>query len=824
MSHPWIKKLVSIQTRFAWFWVIIAFLSLGLSFYIAKGLQLRSNFKELLPENYQSVKELERTEDKVGGLSNLIVGIESPDFNSAKKFVDDLSAILRSDRFKESIKYVDSNTKNLKEYFNKNKYLYVELEDLQEIHDRLKRSIDHEKLNHTGLLIDFTDEDPDFDISDIEKKYQGESNFDQYTDGYFVGENNRLTAIVIRPLKAATSISGAKSLMKDVRRAIQELDPKKYHPDMKVGLAGKVNAFVREYNALISDIGKTGLIVLLGVALVVFVFYRNLRMVFLMTFMVILGASWTFALTQLKISYLTSQTAFLGSIIVGNGINFSLIFMARYAEERRKNLPFAEALLISFDTTWIATLASAITTSVGFGTLMLTEVKGFSHFGFMGGIGLFLCWVATYTFLPSFIYVSEKILPIKFREQSKKSLTSYLANLSDQSPKKIVKISAGITLIALISLGLYIPNSLEYDFNKLKFEATNSENIWEQELHHRVTEIFPKSLSPALILADTPEDAKASCEIILFNKEKLEKINPSDSKVDTCKSVFSYVPEKQEEKLILLSKMRELLNENTRNFMDEKERKKSEEFLETKDLKIISLTDLPEDLKNKFREKDGRLGRVIFVYSKKDAQLWDGKNLIKFASEIRETKLNNGKIIYGSGQAVIFSDLLSAVAHDGPIVILLSFSGIMLVVFLFFRNLKRSTLVGLGLLLGSLWQLMLIFFFQIKLNFLNFIALPTTFGIGVDYAVNLVQRYRYEGPEGMKRTLENTGSVIILCSLTTIIGYTSLIISNSRALASFGYLALLGEFACLSSALIALPAWIHYRNNKISTRDSKKDS
>ena len=27
-----------------------------------------------------------------------------------------------------------------------------------------------------------------------------------------------------------------------------------------------------------------------------------------------------------------------------------------------------------------------------------------------------------------------------------------------------------------------------------------------------------------------------------------------------------------------------------------------------------------------------------------------------------------------------------------------------------------------------------------KLNFLNFIALPVTFGIGVDYAVNIVQR------------------------------------------------------------------------------------
>jgi predicted RND superfamily exporter protein len=34
---------------------------------------------------------------------------------------------------------------------------------------------------------------------------------------------------------------------------------------------------------------------------------------------------------------------------------------------------------------------------------------------------------------------------------------------------------------------------------------------------------------------------------------------------------------------------------------------------------------------------------------------------------------------------------------------------------------------------------------HIKLNFLNFVALPITFGIGVDYAVNVMQHARLEG-------------------------------------------------------------------------------
>ena len=50
------------------------------------------------------------------------------------------------------------------------------------------------------------------------------------------------------------------------------------------------------------------------------------------------------------------------------------------------------------------------------------------------------------------------------------------------------------------------------------------------------------------------------------------------------------------------------------------------------------------------------------------------------------------------------------------------------------------------------------------------------------------------------------GLAVALCSLTTIIGYSSLLLSHNRALQSFGRLAVLGEVTCLVAALLALPA------------------
>ena len=58
----------------------------------------------------------------------------------------------------------------------------------------------------------------------------------------------------------------------------------------------------------------------------------------------------------------------------------------------------------------------------------------------------------------------------------------------------------------------------------------------------------------------------------------------------------------------------------------------------------------------------------------------------------------------------------------------------------------------------------------------------------------------------MLDALRSTGGAVVLCSLTTIIGYYTLIIADNLALVSFGKLAIIGELACLVSAMVVLPA------------------
>jgi hypothetical protein len=120
--------------------------------------------------------------------------------------------------------------------------------------------------------------------------------------------------------------------------------------------------------------------------------------------------------------------------------------------------------------------------------------------------------------------------------------------------------------------------------------------------------------------------------------------------------------------------------------------------------------------------------------------------------------------------------------------------------------------VLLALLVGVSGEVIFLYFADVKINFLNFAALPITFGIGVDYAVNVVSRHLEDGRDDLLHSVATTGAAVALCSATTVIGYSSLLLAQNRALLLFGLLAVLGELCCLTAAIVALPAcWSLWR-------------
>src|SRR5207244_4813422 len=121
--------------------------------------------------------------------------------------------------------------------------------------------------------------------------------------------------------------------------------------------------------ALVRDLVISSALVLAAVSLVLVLYYRTLRAIPLLVFPLFTGVAATFAVSRGVIHYLNPNTAFLGSIIVGNGINAGIILLARYLEERRHGRSVADAIPIALRSTWLATFAASAAAAASYASL-----------------------------------------------------------------------------------------------------------------------------------------------------------------------------------------------------------------------------------------------------------------------------------------------------------------------------------------------------------------------------------------------------------------------------------------------------------------------
>lgn len=86
---------------------------------------------------------------------------------------------------------------------------------------------------------------------------------------------------------------------------------------------------------MIEDLSVTFFVVVVLVTALIALYFRSLRSVRVVITSLIPGLLVTFGLGRLLVGHLNSNTAFLGSIIAGNGINYPLVLFWFY--RRREN-------------------------------------------------------------------------------------------------------------------------------------------------------------------------------------------------------------------------------------------------------------------------------------------------------------------------------------------------------------------------------------------------------------------------------------------------------------------------------------------------------
>ncbi|HEY8088421.1 MAG TPA: MMPL family transporter, partial [Polyangiaceae bacterium] len=507
----------------------------------------------------------------------------------------------------------------------------------------------------------------------------------------------------------------------------------------------------------------------------------------------------------LRVTELNSNTAFLGSIIVGNGINFGIVLLARYAEERRAGAASREALVVAVWGARVGTLSAALAAGVSYASLALTDFRGFRQFGFIGGLGMLLSWALAFVLMPSlaaWVDRAERLPP------RRGNWMVALAELTQRHRTMVVAAAALLAVGASWELRAFGSGQIETDFSKLRRADTwvSGEGYWGRQMD----DLLGTYVTPTAILADDETQARAIGRVL---SEKVKQ-PPLAEMVASVRTLDDVVPADQDAKITLVAQIREDLSPKIRASLTDAQRKAVDRFLGNGPLHPVTAAELPETFTTGLRERDGSIGRAVLVFPKPGHLLWEGPPLAAFVTQLRSAASTvtspAERPARVAGSLALSSDILASIRRDGALASGAAFAGVVVVVLLLLRANRSTALVVGSLLLGVLWLAGAMMAFGIKINFANFIAYPITFGIGVDYAVNVASRWELDGRRSMAEAVRTTGGAVTLCSLTTIIGYSSLLLAENRALFLFGMLAVLGEVACLSTAVVVLPAVVEW--------------
>ena len=488
----------------------------------------------------------------------------------------------------------------------------------------------------------------------------------------------------------------------------------------------------------------------------------------------------------MTIKYLNINTAFLISIILGNGINSPIILLGRYGEERQAGKPVTAALATAMTTSLTGIFAAVAAASVAYGCLLVTSFRGFNQFGLLGGAGMLLVGLMTFVLVPPLVIFGERRWPGAFtpRRNLWRIPFSWIGELAAQEPA-----AAGADGARRPSArrrcrwSKWAKDPLEWNLEKLRDDESPSQKLWKTMEQLGMGDVGAGYIgNNGVLLVDKPEQADA----VAHGDEGAGRGQGAEATCSRkCAPSTSMLPKHQAEKLEMLARIRRKIDKHDEHDERRRAAKEAQSGGRRTTCTCSASTSCRGVVREAFTETDGQRGRLIGIDVDHTTYYdWNGHDLLRMSPALTVDAL--GQTWVAASAATVFAGMLETIIADGPRVTMCGGhrrdaagaaprSGC--------AGRRRCCSPSASAWCGWAGSSARI---ALKLNFMNFVALPITLGVGADYAANIWARCAPRAPGGVKTVIAETGSAVALCSLTTIIGYSSLLLSRNRALRSFG--------------------------------------
>jgi len=657
--------------------------------------------------------------------------------------------------------------------------------------------------------------------------------------GYLVSKNEKLLFILAVPNEDETSFTGYKDSVYSARELIAEV--KKDFPSISVGLTGEDVISTDEMITTQKDVELASKIALGGVALLFIIAFKGIVKPLLAVFSLLIALAWSLGFTSLTVGHLNILSVVFTTILIGLGIDFGIHILERYKEERQEGADISTALQKTLQGTGQGNFSGAITTAMAFGAMVLTDFIGIVELGWIAGWGILFCMIAMVLLLPALVTLEEKWRKPVYSKSAEKPIIASVSWLDRffSHYKLIITVCCVLVLVASLSL-----RTAHFDYNLLNLQAKGTEAV---KYEMRILENAGRSAWSAAMLADSLEEVRQK-------EAQLKTL----STIENVESIAAMVPKHQEENLQyvrenlspLLSELyveeddepfslraltktlkrirfklqgregkedkvaqaaREIdkffkeLDSVEENLAEAQLQVFSEKlFVDYRDLmadlkknadpKLVEISEIPKSLRDRYISKQGKYLITIFP----SVDIWNLDERKRYLKDLRSVDAN----VTGSAVHMFNSTRLMTEGYiNGGIY---AMTAIIIYVFIVFRNPRTVFFILLPVIAGSIWTLGIMELTGLKLNMANLVILPLILGIGVVNGIHIIHRYREEEDKNVLG--KSTGQAVILSSLTTMIGFGSMMVADHYGVFSLGLVLTLGVFCCLVASITFLPA------------------
>jgi predicted RND superfamily exporter protein len=585
-----------------------------------------------------------------------------------------------------------------------------------------------------------------------------------------------------------------------------------YRQDAELFLGG-ISMIADDLISFIKNDLKTfglGVFFLLVVALSVV--FRKMRWIFLpilccafsaISMMGLLGL-FGWEVTVISSNFISLQLIITMAITIHLIVRYRELHFNNPETEQRKLILDAACLMLK------PCLYAGLTTIAGFGSLLLCDILPVITFGWMMGAGITVSLIMTFLLFPALLMLMKKGTP-QVRRNSHFSLTSFLARFTEAHGVMILVISCITLVISAIGISRLVVENSFIDYFKDTTEIYQGMKVIDQNLGGTTP-------LDVIIELDEPDalPQKVAPETDTQNDDEFDEFAEFDEAQHDDKYWFT------SDKMAQVKKIHDYLDglpETGKVLSLETIMKIAEKLNNGKPLDNFTLALLYSKIPNDFKSTvlkpyvSVEHNEVRFSIRVRDSEKSLKRD--KFLKKIRHdliSKLGLKKEhTHLTGMLVLYNNMLQSLFSSQVLTLGVVVLALMSMFLILFRSLKIALIAIFPNMLPVATVLGVMGWLNIPLDMMTITIAAISVGIAVDDTIHYIHRFKDEFKvnrnyiKTLYRCHGSIGHAMYYTSVTIIIGFSILILSNFIPSIYFGLLTGLAMAIALIADLTLLP-------------------